>query len=205
VNPGDGNAQATFHLVDDAGDPIVAPVIRTIPPHGQLRIAGHELFGLPDPATATQLVAGSVIVESDTGLVGNVTFGDPVNAGYLASMPLLKPASARRAIFLDHVAIGNQAGVDYFTGLAFVNPSLYRTANVSIELFAEDGTLVTQTTTPYVLEPGQRVSMMLPDFLDAFAGSQFGGFLRVSADVDIFAYLLFGDEPLNFLSAVPAR
>mgnify|MGYP001082270668 CR=1 FL=1 len=84
---------------------------------------GHTLFGLPDPLTATTGVSGSVVIESDQGLVGSIAFGDAQNGQFLASLPLLSTSSAKRELFLDHVAIGTIGDVPYFTGIALVNPS----------------------------------------------------------------------------------
>jgi hypothetical protein len=205
VNPGANAASVTFHLINDQGVEIVTPVVRTIQGYNQLRIMGHTLFGLDDPLTASTGISGSVVIESDQGLVGSITFGDAQSGQFLASLPLLSTSSAKRELFLDHVAIGTIGDVPYFTGIALVNPSKTRNANVTIQLYSEQGTLMAQTSTPYVLEPGKRVSQMLGDFFPGFSGSQFGGFVKVSSDVEVFSFMLFGDTSLNFLSAVPVR
>ena len=59
-------------------------------------------------------------VESDAVLLGALTFGDPVSGTYLAALPLMSTAAARREIFFGHVAVGLLDNVDYFTGLALV-------------------------------------------------------------------------------------
>ena len=146
-----------------------------------------------------------MVIESDQGLVGSITFGDAQNGQFLASLPLLSTSSAKRELFLDHVAIGTIGDVPYFTGIALVNPSKTRNANVNIQLYSEQGALVAQTSSPYLLEPGKRVSQMLGDFFPGFSGSQFGGFVKITSDVEVFSFMLFGDTSLNFLSAVPVR
>jgi hypothetical protein len=205
INPGGNAASVTFHLINDQGVEIVTPVVQTIQGHNQLRIMGHTLFGLPNPLTATSGVSGSVVVESDQGLVGSVTFGDAQNGQFLACLPFLSTSSAKRELFLDHVAIGTIGNTPYFTGIALVNPSKTRDASINVQLYNETGTLVAQTATPFVLAPGKRVSQMLGDFFPGFSGSQFGGFVKVTSDVEVFSFLLFGDTSLKFLSAVPVR
>ena len=205
INPGGNAASVTFHLINDQGVEIVTPVVQTIQGHNQLRIMGHTLFGLPDPLTATSGVSGSVVVESDQGLVGSVTFGDAQNGQFLACLPFLSTSSAKRELFLDHVAIGTIGNTPYFTGIALVNPSKTRDASINVQLYNETGTLVAQTSTPFVLAPGKRVSQMLGDFFPGFSGSQFGGFVKMTSDVEVFSFMLFGDTSLNFLSAVPVR
>jgi hypothetical protein len=205
INPTNQVANMTFHLINDAGSEIVTPVARTLNPGAQLRIMGHTLFSLADPLTATEGVSGSVMIECDQGLVGSITFGDAQNGLFLASLPLLSTSSAKREIFLDHVAIGTIGAVNYFTGIALVNPSKTRTASISIALYDQGGVLMAQTAAPVQLGPGKRVSQMLGDFFPGFSGSQFGGFVRLTSDVEIFSFMLFGDMSLNFLSAVPVR
>lgn len=206
INPGAAAADVTFHLINDDGAEVTAPVVRTINSGNLLRIMGHTLFGLKDPLTTVwgEGTSGSVIIESDQGLVGSITFGDAQNGMYLASLPLLSTSSAKRELFLDHVAIGN-IGVDYFTGICLVNPSKTRTATINIQLYDQTGNLVASSPAPVQLGPGKRSSQMLGSFLGGFAGPQFGGFVKITADVEVFSFMLFGDMSLNFMSAVPVR
>ncbi|NLI47338.1 MAG: hypothetical protein GX414_09545 [Acidobacteria bacterium] len=198
-------ANLTLHLINDAGSEIVTPVARTLNPGAQLRVMGHTLFGLPDPLTAADGVSGSVMIESDQGVVGSITFGDAQNGLFLASLPLLSTSAAKREIYLDHVAIGLIGTVNYWTGIALVNPSRTRTASINLQLYDQNGNLTAQTATPVELAPGQRTSRMLPSFFPGFSGNQFGGFVRLTSDVEVFSFMLFGDVSLNFLAAVPVR
>ena len=67
---------------------------------------GNTLFGLADPATATNGVSGSVLIESDQAILGSINFGEPGANRFMSSLPLFSTANAKRELFLDHVAIG---------------------------------------------------------------------------------------------------
>lgn len=206
INPGTASATVTFRLINDEGVEVTAPVTQTLAGESQLRVLGHTLFGLTDPLTATTGVSGSVIIESDQGLVGSMTFGDAQNGKFLSSLPLLSTSSAKRELFLDHVAVGQIDRINYFTGIALANPSKTRQANINLELYDQAGNLVAATATPIVLDPGKRLSNMLGNLFGAnFPASQFGGFVRITSDIEIFSFMLFGDNNLSFLAAVPVR
>jgi len=207
INPNDESADVTFQpSLTTEGTPIGQAATRTIDAHHHLRVKGYELFGFDTPQTNTDLIIGSVAVESDMGLLGSVTFGDTNNSQFVASLPLLSTASAKREIFLDHVAVGESGGINYFTGIAFVNPSSTRTATIYIELYAADGSLTADNSAdPYTLDPGEHIAQMISDFLPTFSGTQIAGFIRVRSDIEVFSFMLFGDTGGVFLSAVPVR
>ncbi|MBN2431183.1 MAG: hypothetical protein JXQ27_06890 [Acidobacteria bacterium] len=207
INPNSQPAEITFTPSLRVGEtPVGQPTTRTLGAYNHLRIRGYELFGFQEPQLSQDLVIGSVAIESDIGIIGSVTFGDTVNNQFVASLPLLSTASAKREIFLDHVAVGESGGITYFTGIAFVNPSQTRTANIIIELYAADGSLTADNSAdPYELAPGGHIAQMIGDFLPSFSGTQIAGFIRVRSDVEVFSFMLFGDTGGQFLSAVPVR
>lgn len=171
----------------------------------QLSSPGWELFGLANPLTTSQVFVGTLSVASDQGVIGAMTFGDPVAGTYLAALPLMSTSAAKREIFFGHVAVGRIGDVDYFTGLALVNTSTIATANIQLELYDKEGKLVAGTQTPYALGPNSRTAQLVQQLIPEFKGSQSGGFIRLVSDVEVYAYMLFGDTSYNFLSAVPIR
>jgi|GEM_PF-1036630 len=207
INPNNQEVEITFIPSLRVGEtPVGQAATRTLGAYNHLRIRGYELFGFQEPQLSQDLVIGSVAIESDLGIIGSVTFGDTNNNQFVASLPLLSTASAKREIFLDHVAVGESGGITYFTGIAFVNPSQTRTANIVIELYAADGSLTADNSAnPYTLAPGGHVAQMIGDFLTSFSGTQIAGFIRVRSDVEVFSFMLFGDAGGQFLSAVPVR
>jgi hypothetical protein len=202
INTSARAASVTFRLLNNEGKEIAGSVARAIDAKGQLRIRADRLFGLPDPATAEDYRTGVIMVEADRELVGNVTFGN-TDGDFLSSLPLLSTSSAKREIYLDHVALGSIAPITYWTGIALVNASPERDAQVEIRLYRPDGELVGQTTRTI---PGKgRLLKLVSELGPSFNVNQFGGFLRVTSDVEVFAFMLFGDTGSTFLSAVPVR
>jgi hypothetical protein len=203
MNPSNASTVAVLRLLDDKGSEITSPVVYTLASGGLLSMEGWKLFGFPDPSTTMAVVSGSLVVESDQGLIGAVTFGDPVAGKYLAALPLMASAAAKREFHFGQVAVGLLGNVDYFTGLALANPSTTEEANISIELHDKDGTILAQTDVPYKLDPGGRTANLVQQLIPNFPASQFGGYMRLVSDIEVHAYMLIGDNYYNFLSAVP--
>ncbi len=203
VNPSTEATTVTFRLMNDSGEEIVNPVVRILQGGTMLSSSGWELFGLDDPLEATQVIIGSVAIESDGGLVGAIMFGDPVAGKFLAALPLMSTASAKRQIVFGHTAVGHLGMIDYFTGIALVNASQTDTANIHLEYHNSSGELVAQTTTPVTLGPNCRMDQLVQELIPDFPVPQSGGFIRLTSDVEVYAYMLFGDNFYNFTSAVP--
>lgn len=205
VNPSSQTSRVILRLLNEQGQEMAAPVVRSMAAKSQLSSPGWELFGLANPLTTSQVFVGTLSVASDQGVIGAMTFGDPVAGTYLAALPLMSTSAAKREIFFGHVAVGRIGDVDYFTGLALVNTSTIATANIQLELYDKEGKLVAGTQTPYALGPNSRTAQLVQQLIPEFKGSQSGGFIRLVSDVEVYAYMLFGDTSYNFLSAVPIR
>jgi hypothetical protein len=203
VNPASSSTTAVLRLLDDEGKEMVAPVVYTLAGGGLVSLEGWKLFGFPDPSSTTTVVSGSLVIESDLGLIGAITFGDPVSGKYLAALPLMPSASAKRQFYFGQVAVGLLGNVDYFTGLALANPSTTDPAYISIELHDKDGRILAQTDVPYKLDPGGRTANLVQQLIPNFPATQFGGYMRLTSDIEVHAYMLIGDNYYNFLSAVP--
>jgi hypothetical protein len=205
VNPSTLMNLVTLRLLDDMGHDLATPVVKSMAAGSQLSGPGWEMFGLENPLTASSVTVGILSVESEHGIIGAMTFGDPVTGRYLTALPLMSSASAKRELFFGHVAIGLQGDVDYFTGLAIINASTTATANISLELYNKEGTLVARTQTPFVLGPNSRTAQLVQQLIPTFQGSQAGGYVHLVSDVEVYGYMLFGDASYNFLSAVPVH
>jgi hypothetical protein len=202
VNPGAQAVDAKFHMFDDNGAEIGSPVTQTIGPHAQLKTRVDKLFGLPDPATTSTYNNGVIKVECDGGLVGSVTFGD-IDGALISSLPFLSTSSAKRDIYLDHVALGTVAPQTYWTGIAVVNASQERNSHVTIAVFNANGSLVGQINK--TIAANARLIDVVSNLDSSFDVNQFGGFIHISSDVELFTFMLFGDAANTFISAVPVR
>jgi hypothetical protein len=182
---------------------IANPVMVSLAPGEQLRTRAESLFKLADPALASDLVEGSLVVTADgSGIIGDVTFGDPVEERFLASLPLDSQPGTR--FVLSQVAQG-RATPDtkpYFTGIAILNPNTTDVA-VTIDVVSEGGTRTGTAT--LLLVAGGRIAKTLPELVPAVS-SQIRGYIRLSSTGGpIVAFELFGDQNLDFLAAVPSQ
>ncbi len=192
-------------LVGNGGIPITVPgnpAYVRIPAGAQYLARGETIFGLADAAFADSLVEGSLVVSSDgPGVIGDVTFGDPLGQRFLASLPL--ETSPVSNLVLSQVAQGTAGGTKpYFTGLAIYNPNVVGIA-VTIDVYSEKG----EKTGSAILNlpSGNRVSKTLPQLVPAIS-EQVRGYIRLSsAGGSIVAFELFGDQTLDFLAAVPPQ
>ena len=180
------------------GGEIGQTTVRLDSGHSFQRQAG-EMFSLGS-ADQEPVVVGSVQVEADgPGVVGDVVFGEPTAMKYAAALPL-QSRLLTRAIF-SHVANGRGAtpAANLFTGLAFYNPGQSE-VEITIKVFSPDFVLTGETN--LTLGPNERVSEILHAMIPASLG-QNGGYIEVTSTAPVVAQQLFGNEALDYLSAVP--
>ncbi len=178
----------TLYAIDEAGAPLVSPVVVDIPPLSAFEQDAADLFGFP----ASSLVVGSFRVESDgPGLLGDVVFGEPEKLVLAAAMPL-QDELFRRVVFSQ---VAN--GMGLFTGLAFCVPGT-ESATVSIDVYSAEGLKTGQTQ--FVMAGGSRQSRLLTEFVPSTAG-QIRGFVVVNSTQPLVAQELFAGA--DSMSAVP--
>jgi hypothetical protein len=148
------------------------------------------------------LTEGSLVVTADgAGVIGDVTFGDPLTERFVAALPLDgAPASN---LVLSQVAQGSGGGPKpYFTGVALFNPNT-SDLMVTLDVYSEKG--VQTGTATFPLARGNRTSRTLPQFVPAIS-EQLRGYIRITtAGGPVVAFELFGDQALEFLAAVPPQ
>ena len=162
-----------------------------------LKIEGAQAPGLTGVASAR---VGSLIVNSDgSGVVGDVVFGESGTFRFGAQL-LLQHQGFDRALF-GHVA--NSTAEDLrdqtFTGIALFNPNL-ADAQVAMVVTGSGG----QPTggLEFVLKAGERLSRTLLELVPESAG-QVGGYVLVQSSLPLIGQELFGNNTLDYLSAVP--
>jgi len=199
VNPGEAATAVILSLYDDSGAfQGSAPAVE-LPARGKVRLDLGQLFGLAQPTT------GYLTVEA-TGpgsVTGTVTFGEAGDGRFLASLPLLE--SGATEFLLGHLANGTLGGTAFFTGLAILNPGQ---APQEVELAAYDQSGLPLAATTATVQGGARDVFLIDQKLPGLI-SIFGGYLRISNRTSnptpVLVFALFGDRPLNFLSAVTAQ
>ena len=185
-------AVVTLTLHPDDGQLEVDPVEVTLQSATVLKEDVADLFGLED---AGQIVSGWVDVVSDTdGLFGSLEF--QLFDGKAMSVLPFFPEGSKRIIF-SHVA----QGLGFSTRMVALNPT-DQTATVTVILRLVDGSQV--ASTQLVLEPGERVSLLLNQLFGQEI-EQIGGRIDLLSDVAIIAVELFFSEDREILSAVPGQ
>ncbi len=203
INTSSSARTVQLQLVNDGGQQVGNSVsLSPLGPGAQLRLRGEDLFGLPNPATAATIQTGSLVISANgPGIIGDVTFGEPLDERFLAALPL--NGSPAADLVLSQVAEGSGGGdKPYFTGIALYNPGA-TTVQARVEVYSETGA---QTgTATLALPPGNRISRTLPQLVPAIS-SQVRGYIRISTTGGpIIAFELFGDQALSFLAAVPPQ
>jgi hypothetical protein len=185
------------------------PVLGAVPaefwldPGEQRLTRGEEYFSLANAAVALQITEGTLVITvNGAGVIGDVTFGDPLAGRFMAGLAL--DGSPATSMVLSQVAEGGQDdGKSYFTGIAMYNPNP-QDVLVTVDLYAEQGQ---QTgTRTFTLGRGMRLSKTLPQIIPGFS-RQMRGYIRITTNGGpIIAFELFGESSsLDFLAAVPPK
>ena len=196
-NPNGTAATATISPYDATGSLISSPFDVNVPANQVLTLRDTQL-GLP----SAQSTEGWIKVNSTQPLLGCLTFGNPVDDHYMSTLPLQSQSASD--LYFAQVANGNVGGVDFFTGIAVVNPNLVA-VDVTIQIYGSDGTLLGSATR--TLAAGEKYVRLIQS-IEGIGSlpAQASGYMHVtSTGGGVFSFALFGDAALNFLSAVPAQ
>ncbi len=196
VNSMDSGANVLVTLYNDSGA-AQAQTTLSLPGRGKADVDLADLFSLTLP-TSGYLVLNP---QGAGGIVGHITFGDAAAGAFVSSLPL--QASPSDHYLLGHIANGLLGSVDYYTGLAVLNPTA-STQYVKVSAFDQAGLPLATRTVP--IGPRSRAVALLNDFLPGLT-QIFGGYVTVdnqSTAGGIYVFQLFGDWGFQFLSAVPA-
>ncbi|HYK89399.1 MAG TPA: hypothetical protein VE398_11555, partial [Acidobacteriota bacterium] len=206
INTSGQTRNLQVRLVDNNGTPVQVSGIKnpasiTLPATQQLRARGENVFNLPDAASATSIVEGSLVITADgPGVVGDVTFGDALAQKFMAALPL--DGNPVSTLVFSQVAQGGGEARPYFTGIAMYNPNP-TAVSVAIDVYSDQGAKTGSAV--YLLGAGARVSRTLPQLVPAIT-EQVRGYIRLtSSGGPVSAFELFGSQNLDFLTAVPAQ
>ena len=152
---------------------------------------------------------GSLEVEADgDGVVGDVIFGDPVDGGFAASLPLQSEAFTE-AIFSQFADIPNL----FFTGLAFYYPGDIGASpqggapdtEITIEVTLASGESVGESSR--ILSAGERLDELIFSLVPDARGLS-GGYIRVTSTHPLIAQVVFAalsGGQVSLFSAVPPK
>ncbi|MBZ5498295.1 MAG: hypothetical protein LAP85_17985 [Acidobacteriia bacterium] len=205
INTSSAVRQVQVSLIGNDGrlvSNITNPVLYTLQPGSQRLMRGEDVFHLQDASAAASITEGTLVVTADgAGVIGDVTFGDPLAGRFMAALPL--DGTPRANMILSQVAQGSQAtGTGYFTGVAMYNPNP-KDVSVTVDIYSEQGQPTGQVTIP--MKPGERLARTLPQLVPGF--TQMRGYIRMAASGGpIVAFGLFGEaSSVQFLAAIPPQ
>jgi hypothetical protein len=193
VNLDSRPGSVTFRLVGDNGAQIGNRNAVPVAANGKIHISDQSFFA----SAGQDLIQGYVEITSDVRLTGSVVFGDPDRSTFAAALPLTAT--------LEDSAVFGQVASDqtYFTGIAVLNPGTID-ATVTLDVYRADGTL--EATGSLQIPARQRVSRLLPQVVPGLVGqNRSSGYIRMTSNVPVSAFALFGTSNLSVLSAVPAQ
>jgi hypothetical protein len=193
-------ADVTLTPFNDGGVEIASPVNVKIMPGAQAIRTVASLF----PGLGSSLVTGSIQVAVKATNRGPILYAPPllgcvrfanIDGSASASLPLLITPS--NDFVYSHLAQDQS----WFTGVAVLNQNV-EPAYVTVEVYTSEGAPTGSYTT--TLQPGERFSKLVYELIPASQG-QLGGYVRVSSNVYVTSFALFGTNDLRSLSAIPPQ
>ena len=137
--------------------------------------------------------------------VARVVDGDQVSVGCAAYIRerLITARASVIETFLRNV-FEDAGGVSFFTGIAVVNTNV-APVDVTIKVFLSNG-IQNGNTVVRTLAPGEKYVRLLSQIEGiGTLQAQTSGYIHVTAANDVFSFVIFGNDALDFLCAVPAQ
>jgi type VI protein secretion system component Hcp len=188
----------TFRFIRDDATQIGATKVLPITANGKIYIDDPTFFQSFVVAPGDDTIEGYLEILSDgVKLTGDVVFGDPEQSKFSSALPLM--SNLQTSMIFSHIASDDM----YYTGVAILNPNPFD-ARVRIDVYDEGGNL-TQTDT-ITLPRLQRISTVLTKLFPALQGqSRTSGYFKLTSDLPIASFALFGTHDLSALAAIPPQ
>ena len=198
VNTSSSNASVNVIFHNEDGTTSGSPLSYTIPANG-IKILTNADIGLD---TSVEKSLGWVEVDSDQPLIGALEFGCPTDDHYRATLPL--QTAGMTDLYFSQVANGIVGSVKFWTGLALVNPNDSK-VTVNIEVYGSDGKLYGKTGNITVNSNAKLIALLSQFQNLTHLLGQSSGYIHVTSDSPVFAFELFGNDALDFISSVSAQ
>lgn len=193
-------AGLTVTLLDNNGTTIGTPAAISIQPRTQTIQTLADLF----PALGESLTTGYIRIDvaqffkgpfpATPLITGSLRFS-AANGSSSSALPLV--TSAASEFVYSHVA--ETAG--YWTGVAILNTNS-TSASVTLEVFTAGGASLGAKS--LTLLPGHKIAQLLDQLIPATAGRS-GGYVRITSDLPVTSFSLFGSNDGLSLSAIPLQ
>jgi len=192
VNLEGAATQLLISWYGDDGRKIGSDRLLSLAGWGRVTLVDAASFGVAVPAEGLQ--GYLTIAGSSARISGTVRFGDTDETQFQTTLPLV---AAGRPDALFTQAAQNET---YYTGLAVVNPN-GEVAQYTATIHGSDGSQVGSVSGTIV--PNGRISRLLSQLVPSLAMNS--GYFKISANVPIVSFAVFGTHARTALSAVPAQ
>jgi len=186
---------ATVRFIGQNATQIGTTKVITLAPNGKAYVDDPDFFQELNLDDFTQ---GYLEIASyGLRLTGSVVFGESSGNTLSTALPLV--SKLENSILFSHVASNDI----YFTGYAIVNPNS-TTATANLELHAADGSVV--ETTVLEIPAYHRETRLLTEYFPTAKGLDIrSGYVRITVDVPVAAYSIYGTSNFSVISAVPTQ
>ncbi len=166
-----------------------------IPANGKFFISNQAFFENLD---SDKMTSGYVEIVSDgVRLAGSTVFGDINRETFASALALI--SELKTSVLFSHVASNDL----FFTGIAILNPNS-SVARVTLELLDASGKAVDETV--LLIPAGNKRARLLPQYFGSLKGKdQTSGYVRLTSDLPVASFSLFGTHNLSVLSAIPPK
>ncbi len=199
INPSTLDTSVVLLLFNDGGQLVGGSPTISIPAHSKVHENIATIFGLDNP------FSGYLVLEHQgpSVVTGCITFGEAGEGRFLSSLPL--QVEGATDYLVGHIANGTLGNVSYFTGMSILNPN-GTAQTVRVTAFDQNGFMLASSAT--VVDAYCRDIFLLGQKLPTLT-NLFSGYLRIVNESQpaegLMVFAMFGDQPLNFLSAVAAQ
>jgi DNA-binding beta-propeller fold protein YncE len=193
----------TTQVIDENGKlvpPDSKPSVHTLQAYESISGGADELLGWPDPLKDPVLYQGTLQIDVDKkGLLVDLLYGDARNGKYLT--PVNLHARYGKEFGIGHLAEGlfGDPAKGLYTGLAIYNPNR-GFANITAEAFSPQGKSIGRTE--FMVEKASRISKTIGQIVPVIQ-QQNGGTIRITSDIPLLLFAVFGSALDEFLVAVP--
>lgn len=193
VNLEDAATTVLLSLIGNNGTPLGLSATVSLPARGRMELSDPSSLGInPDGSE----VEGYIRISSDsTRIAGYVRFGDQQDAQFLTALPLV--SQGLKDLIYSQVAQNDT----YFTGLAVINANA-DPAGITVAVYDTQGSPLGSGSR--TIPANSRISELLPSIVPGLPAVS-GGYFRVSSNLPVFSFAVFGTHTLSVLSAVPPQ
>ncbi|RPI24313.1 MAG: hypothetical protein EHM61_17455 [Acidobacteria bacterium] len=203
INPRPEHVQATFTIHSDQGLVRGSGTV-TVPGQGLKLVRLSEILGIAAIPAEERFLTGYVVVDvNSSASVSGTLLGTATFTGTRGKTASTLPMWREPLVETLYLQVAQSMAEALFTGLTVMNPNS-GPATVTVRAWTRNGQPSGEKTVS--LQPGQRLVDLLNGSTWFGPGfEQVGGHLKVSSNVPVVSFVVFGDSAGEFLAAVEGQ